>query len=106
VSREDFSDADCLCIAVLTHGLGSNFLLAHDTPYTFEELWAPFTGDKCLSLAGKPKLFFIQACRGDQLDAGVKLVSHSPRTETDSSPSAYKIPSRADFLFAYSSVEG
>lgn len=62
VSEEDFSDADCLCITVLTHGMGSNYLLARDHPYNVDQLWTPFTADRCLTLAGKPKLFFIQVC--------------------------------------------
>lgn len=107
LSEEDFTDADCLCITVLTHGMGSNYLLARDNPYNIDLLWTPFTADRCLTLAGKPKLFFIQACRGERLDSGVTLVSHRPRSETDSSFSpSYKIPTHADFLFAYSSVEG
>lgn len=62
VSEEDFSDADCLCVTVLTHGMGSNYLLARDHPYNIDQLWTPFTADRCLTLAGKPKLFFIQVC--------------------------------------------
>lgn len=107
LSAEDFSDADCLCVTVLTHGMGSNYLLARDHPYSIDQLWTPFTADRCVTLAGKPKLFFIQACRGDRLDSGVTLVSQRPRSETDSSSStSYKIPTHADFLMAYSSVEG
>ncbi|XP_034245432.1 caspase-1-like [Thrips palmi] len=107
LSQEDFTDADCLCITVLTHGMGSNYLLAQDHPYNIDQLWTPFTADRCTTLAGKPKLFFIQACRGERLDSGVTLVSHRHRSETDSSSStSYKIPTHADFLLAYSSMEG
>jgi caspase-like apoptosis-related cysteine protease len=35
-------------------------LYGRDTAYKPEALWDPFTADKCPSLAGKPKLFFIQ----------------------------------------------
>jgi caspase-like apoptosis-related cysteine protease len=60
VTEEDHSDADCLLVTVLTHGETSKFLHAQDTLYNVEELWLPFTADKCLSLAGKPKIFIIQ----------------------------------------------
>ncbi|KAL1459324.1 hypothetical protein WDU94_011318 [Cyamophila willieti] len=105
LSQEDHSDADCLVVTVLTHGLGERYLWAHDMPYFVEKLWLPFTADKCRTLAGKPKIFFIQACRGTKLDGGVRLVSRA-NTETDAGVNAYKIPSYADFLIAYSTVEG
>jgi caspase-like apoptosis-related cysteine protease len=60
VAEEDHSDADCLLVTVLTHGESSKFLHAHDSLYNVEDLWLPFTADKCLSLAGKPKVFIIQ----------------------------------------------
>ena len=58
-SMEDHSDADCILVAVLSHGeLG--ILYASDHSYKPDRLWSQFTADKCPSLAGKPKLFFIQ----------------------------------------------
>ncbi|KAJ0180413.1 hypothetical protein K1T71_003817 [Dendrolimus kikuchii] len=102
-SEMDHSDYDCLLVAVLTHGeLG--MLYAKDTHYKPDNLWYYFTADKCPSLAGKPKLFFIQACQGDKLDGGITL---SNRTETDGSSSAsYRIPIHADFLIVFSTVPG
>jgi len=49
----------------------------------------------------------LQACRGERLDPGVTLKQGKERcTETDSIQAAYKIPIQADFLIAYSCVEG
>jgi caspase 7 len=101
-SMEDHSDADCVLVTVLSHGeLG--ILYACDHPYKPDNLWSHFTADKCPSLAGKPKMFFIQACQGDRLDSGVKMVS---RTQTDAGSTTYKIPSHADFLIGYSTIPG
>ncbi|KAB0795576.1 hypothetical protein PPYR_12415 [Photinus pyralis] len=98
----DHCDNDCFIMVILTHGeLG--ILYAKDSAYKPENLWMPFTADKCPSLAGKPKLFFIQACQGDRLDPGVTL----NRTETDGHPwSSYRIPTHADFLLVYSTIPG
>ena len=60
VSQLDHTDNDCLCVITLTHGLEKGIICANDVMYTSNELWKPFTADKCLTLAGKPKLFFIQ----------------------------------------------
>lgn len=104
VSRADHSDHDCILISILSHGeLG--YIYAKDTHYKLESIWSNFTAPRCPSLAGKPKLFFIQACQGDRLDGGIIL----NRTETDSSDNqamAYKIPIHADFLIAYSTIPG
>lgn len=104
VSNADHSEHDCLLISILSHGeLG--YIYAKDTHYKLENIWGYFTAPRCPSLAGKPKLFFIQACQGDRLDGGITL----SRTETDSSDNqsmAYKIPIHADFLIAYSTIPG
>ncbi|XP_043248951.1 caspase-like [Colletes gigas] len=103
VSSMDHSQHDCLIVAVLSHGeLG--LLYAHDVSYKPDSIWSHFTSDKCPTLAGKPKLFFIQACQGDRLDAGVSM---KDRTETDGqSVSSFRIPTHADFLIAYSTIPG
>ena len=103
VSQLDHSDNDCILVAILSHGeLG--YIYAKDCQYKLDSIWGSFTANHCPTLAGKPKLFFIQACQGDQLDGGVTL---QPKTETDSASSmSYKIPTHADFLIAYSTVPG
>ena len=59
VRKENHSDADCLCIAVLSHG-GEGIVEAKDRTYEIKSLWEPFTADRCQSLAGKPKWFIFQ----------------------------------------------
>jgi len=106
LAAQDHSDADCIAVIVLTHG-ENGLLTPRDSHimYNVDLLWTPFTADKCPTLAGKPKLFFIQACRGKQLDAGIKA-KRQGRSEFDSSPPSFKIPTHADFLIAYSTTEG
>ena len=102
----DHKDNDCLLIAILSHGeLG--FLHSKDTHYKLEAITSYFSADRCPSLAGKPKLFFIQACQGDNLDGGA--VMRREATETDSNgyqSMSYTIPVHADFLIAYSTIPG
>lgn len=54
----DHSDSDCLMVVVMTHGK-EGILAARDTFYTINNLWSCFSPLHCKSLAGKPKLFFI-----------------------------------------------
>lgn len=101
-AMEDHTDADCILVTVLSHGeLG--ILYASDQPYKPDRLWSHFTADKCRSLAGKPKIFLVQACQGDQLDHGLEVVR---TTEHDAGATTYKIPTHADFLIAYSTIPG
>lgn len=106
VAETDHSQHDCLVIIVLSHG-DPGVLYTFDAQYKAESIWMPFTADKCPTLAGKPKLFFIQACQGDRVDDGYTL---SYRTETDgrcvSAPYSYRLPVQADFLIAYATVPG
>ncbi|CAB1317298.1 unnamed protein product, partial [Coregonus sp. 'balchen'] len=56
-------------------------------------------GTNCSTLIGKPKAFFIQACRGKDTQARVEL-------EADANPShQIYIPADADFLVAMATVE-
>lgn len=60
VSQLDHTKNDCLCIITLTHGIQNDMICAKDVAYKSDKLWEPFAADKCITLAGKPKLFFIQ----------------------------------------------
>ncbi|CAK9798525.1 unnamed protein product [Anthophora plagiata] len=97
-SAEDHTDSDCLVVAAMSHG-ESGFLFSLDSMYSVDVLWTPFTAERCPTLAGKPKLFFIQACRGTNTDSGVEM------HETDST-SSYTLPNFADILIAYSTYDG
>ncbi|XP_071450359.1 caspase-1-like [Hetaerina americana] len=110
VACEDHSDADCLCVVVMTHGHKNGELAAADLSFEVSDLWSPFTADKCKSLAGKPKLFFVQACRGSKQDPG-SLVGRSFKKASkikykDHKSGSYKIPACSDILLAFSSAHG
>lgn len=73
-----------------------------DGKTSLDELLLPFKKYIHPSLIGKPKVFLIQACRGDKLENGLLLPGS---VESDDS-SAQRIPAEADFLYAYSTVPG
>uniref|UniRef100_A0A182RXU3 Caspase n=1 Tax=Anopheles funestus TaxID=62324 RepID=A0A182RXU3_ANOFN len=104
IASEDHSQNNCLVVVVLTHGKEKNRLYANDKSYKVSKLWEPFVGDACPSLVGKPKLFFIQACRGKKLDIGsrVKRMIKEPIQV----PINYVIPAMADLLVMYSTCDG
>nr|XP_003223489.1 PREDICTED: caspase-7 isoform X2 [Anolis carolinensis]XP_008112945.1 PREDICTED: caspase-7 isoform X2 [Anolis carolinensis] len=103
---ENHDDAACFACILLSHG-EEGLIYGTDGCMAIKNLTGLFRGDKCQSLIGKPKLFFIQACRGSEFDAGIQTDSGSSNDnlEMDANP-RYKIPVEADFLYAYSTVPG
>uniref|UniRef100_A0AAQ6IAZ9 Caspase-3 n=1 Tax=Anabas testudineus TaxID=64144 RepID=A0AAQ6IAZ9_ANATE len=96
VSKENHSSSASFICVLLSHG-DEGVFFGTDGSIELKFLTSLFRGDRCKSLVGKPKLFFIQACRGTDLDAGI---------ETDSSDETTKIPVEADFLYAFSTAPG
>ncbi|XP_051506366.1 caspase-3-like isoform X2 [Myxocyprinus asiaticus] len=99
VSQEDHSHSAMFVCVLLSHGEDSK-IYGTDGHIDLKELIEVFRGDRCSTLVGKPKLFFIQACRGSDLDAGIESDSGSDSERTQ------RIPVQADFLYAYSTAPG
>jgi len=101
--QADHTNAAMIAVVVLSHG-NEGIFYGYDGAYPAHKVWQPFTADRCPTLAGKPKLFFIQACQGNRMDKGVEVISGG-RTSSDSFAS-YRTPLHADFLLAHSTVAG
>ncbi|XP_048407258.1 caspase-7 isoform X1 [Stegostoma tigrinum] len=105
VSQENHSNNACFACILLSHG-DEGMIYGTDGAMPIKRLTSLFRGDMCKTLVGKPKLFFIQACRGSEFDQGIQTDSGSTGdVETDANP-RHKIPVEADFLYAYSTVPG
>uniref|UniRef100_A0A0B7BKL1 Caspase family p20 domain-containing protein n=2 Tax=Arion vulgaris TaxID=1028688 RepID=A0A0B7BKL1_9EUPU len=90
VSNEDHSDCDCFVLAVSSHGdknqyngVQEDVIFTIDHPVKSKEIMTMFADKSCPSLAGKPKLFFIQACRGYDTDSGVDVYSTKASKKQD-----------------------
>ena len=59
VAGEDYSDADCFVCAILSHG-EEGYVYGTNGRVTIDSIIKNFKGDASPSLAGKPKMFFIQ----------------------------------------------
>ncbi|CAH8545811.1 unnamed protein product [Schistosoma bovis] len=108
ISTQNLRDHDCFACVILSHGDEGGLIYATDGSIPVDRIIAPFRGDQCLDLRGKPKLFFIQACRGMALDDGV-FVCDGPLSNSKSADAATttrRIPVEADLFIAYSVQPG
>lgn len=120
LGRRNFLDDDLLVVCVLSHGDNGCVYGTDEQKVILRELTSPFTSWRAPTLAGKPKLFFIQACQGDGYQIGAQLcpprpeqerslqepgASSSNQLEEDAGPvAAQTVPSDADFLLGMATV--
>jgi len=79
----DHRKCDCFLCVIMSHGNQENILTSDNEEISFEQIMAPIK--TCDSLVNKPKLFFIQACRGEN-DA--EFSSSKPRSSSAQSISS------------------
>ncbi|XP_054460520.1 caspase-6-like [Anoplopoma fimbria] len=109
-AEDNHTDADSFLLVFLSHG-ENDHVFAHDGKISIQDITSLFKGDKCKSLIGKPKIFILQACRGDKHDNPVTACdavdSELKTNEVVVDASAiYTLPAGADFIMCYSVAEG
>ena len=74
--QQDHQKYSSCVVVIMSHGK-DGYLYATDSNSTnllgVEWMLKLFHGDECPNLNGKPKLFFLQACRGERMDKGADL---------------------------------
>ena len=106
----DHSQFGAFVFIVMSHGVERDAGFGVDgRAVRVEELMNEFKAAQCLTLRNKPKLFFIQSCRGSSKE------SLSPAFDDANSPDAFLsdstlprgvCPQEADFLLAFATVPG
>ena len=94
---------DSFVCCILSHRYSDGVYGADGQPVKIKDVANLFEGRQSPTLFGKPKMFFIQACRGDDEDEGV---FPSDEIQKDGKDVSKSLPSDADFLFAYSTAPG
>ena len=79
----DHRNSDCFLCVIMSHGNQEKIVTSDNEEISFEQIMAPIK--TCASLVNKPKLFFIQACRGEN-DA--EFSSSKPRSSSAKSTSS------------------
>ena len=114
IATEDHSQYDCVIVAMMSHGrtgpdghghiCGTDGNLVQDVTVDFKT---------CQSLVGKPKLFFLEFCRGPTTDRGTEVhdsldepAAATALSEDDLAIFRPRYPVAADFLISYSTSSG
>lgn len=84
---EMLKEHTALFIAVLSHGEKNDYVYGYNgNGIQIDDLIEPFRGNNCPGLAGKPKIFLVNACRGTQFDDGVGVRLYDKYDKTKQAP--------------------
>ncbi|XP_072023552.1 caspase-3-like [Amphiura filiformis] len=97
----DHKTYDCFISCILTHGSLGVVYGCDGLSIEIKDLTGLFVGVKCPSLRGKPKVFFLQACQGCELQGLQEGVEFD-----DPNTRAALIPNETDFLVGYATALG
>ena len=111
---QDHSAYDCFVLWLMSHGISGEVFCSDGKTVTIQTVHEMFS--ECKTLSGKPKLFFIQACRGIGEDVGVKVSPDYDISSPNQANRSYestkvdpviqlRIPTHSDFLYAFSTVD-
>ncbi|NXI32415.1 CASPA protein, partial [Sterrhoptilus dennistouni] len=107
---QDHKDRNCFICCILSHGKSGAIYGTDYKLVSIRVLTTHFTAKQCPQLAAKPKLFFIQACQGNNIQRPVFVDTDGPTP--DSTPVQERvsllesIPEEADFLLGMATVDG
>ncbi|XP_052081018.1 caspase-3-like isoform X1 [Mytilus californianus] len=116
LSKQDHSRYSSVVVCILSHGGPRSVYGVDGFPVPVRNLTEKFTGSNCKSLAGKPKLFFVQACQGKKEQIVQRKAAPRPAAKARNDVIAVEIdeddtveeviPDESDFLLAFSTAPG
>ncbi|XP_041377959.1 caspase-2-like [Gigantopelta aegis] len=86
-SQMDHTSYDSFVLFVLSHGESQSIYGVDGELVQKDKITGAFNGNNCQTLSGKPKLFFFQACQGQNVDPGAPIASAEPVISSSSSGS-------------------
>lgn len=113
-SLPDHSHLDSAIVAILSHGVDGAIYGTDSQLVKLQDVFTLLDNAHCPKLQNKPKMFFIQACRGVEADRGVdqrdgRDQAASPSCEqSDAGRENVKVrlPTQSDMICAYSCMKG
>ncbi|XP_071387588.1 caspase-2 isoform X4 [Centroberyx affinis] len=126
--RPDHRTVDSCVVCLLSHGVEGAIYGTDGQLLQLDWVFESFDNAHCPLLQNKPKMFFIQACRGEEMDCGVEQIDGPERTcspsceqrdagregegDADSRQRGemgrprIKLPQRSDMICGFASLKG
>lgn len=93
---------------ILSHGNVNNIIHGVDGILSLDQILERFNNENCPLLISKPKMFFIQSCRGNKRDLGVTLTNVADALQflPQAQPNINRLPTWTDTVVCYSTIDG
>ncbi|XP_068591489.1 caspase-2 isoform X4 [Cebidichthys violaceus] len=126
--RPDHRTVDSCVVCLLSHGVEGAIYGTDGQLLQLDWVFESFDNARCPLLQNKPKMFFIQACRGEEMDCGVEQIDGPARTcspsceqrdagregqgdansrqRGDMGRPRIKLPQRSDMICGFASLKG
>ena len=101
MGKRSHDEYDSFVCCILSHGTAGHVFGTDDKKVSLDTLTQKIDAQRCPSLRNKPKLFFLQACRGDLREMTVTVGA-----DGDIRPTPDEIPQTADFFFGHATPLG
>lgn len=113
-SLPEHAHLDSAIIAVLSHGVDGAIYGTDSQLVKLQDIFVILDNAHCPQLQNKPKMFFIQACRGVEADRGVdqrdgRDQASSPSCEQSDAGKEngkVRLPTQSDMICAYACLQG
>ncbi|XP_002122917.2 caspase-2-like [Ciona intestinalis] len=121
---EEHRKCDSCAVAILSHGSKTDIYASDGRRIPMESLIKMFDNVNCPQLQNKPKIFFIQCCRGDNMDQGIDATDGPPTLNGETSDScnstmhsitadvdiistaSKRLPTSSDMIIGYATLQG
>ena len=101
MGKRSHDEYDSFVCCILSHGSAGHVFGTDGEKVSLDILTQKIDARRCPSLCNKPKLFFLQACRGHLTEESVTIVA-----DGEIRPTPGEIPQTADFFFGYATPLG
>ncbi|XP_029796387.1 caspase-14-like isoform X2 [Suricata suricatta] len=92
-------DVGCCLVTLMSHGEKGFIKMKNGEKVSLEDIFEMFNNKNCPALQEKPKIFIIQACRGEKRDNGVE--TDDEPMESDDVSERSRLPTFSDYFIIY-----